>query len=363
MFTKKFAWLRLVVAATYVLSACSVQPEAKTVVQTVEVEKIVEVEKTVEKVVTSEPVAAAVMQDGDKWCSGMKIRFFVGGDAGTPFAVIVNEGAIFATRDLGPSVDYVYSGWNNEKMLDQFRDAIAAKVDGIAFMGHAGDDAVMPLAQQAAEAGILMMYQNVDVPKVRTKYGGGYVGANLGPQGAALAAEAIRTLGLKKESDHVLVIGPWAQPGRNIRELAVADKFEAEGFTVVRGDDSTGGDPLLLQPTITGALLSDPQIKVIVYSGSTIATSEQYLTALNKKPGEIYNIGFDISPEILTGIEKGWIQLTSDQQPILQGYMPIVSLCGMWKYKLSPLNVDTGAGFINTENYKSFKELASQNLR
>ncbi len=221
----------------------------------------------------------------------------------------------------------------------------------------------MPLAKQAADAGILMMYQNVDVPKVRAQYGGGYVGSNLGPAGKALAAEAIRTLGLNKNSDHVLVIGPWAQPGRNIRELAVAEEFEAQGYTVVRGDDSTGGDPLLLQPTITGALLSDPQIKVIVYSGSTIATSEQYLTALNKKPGEIYNIGFDLSPEILEGMDKGWIQLTSDQQPLLQGYMPIVSLCGMWKYKLSPLNVDTGAGFINVDNYKSFKELAAQNLR
>lgn len=240
MFTKKFAWLRLVVAATYVLSACSVQPEAKTVVQTVEVEKIVEVEKTVEKVVTSEPAAAAVMQDGDKWCSGMKIRFFVGGDAGTPFAIIVNEGAIFATKDLGPSVDYVYSGWNNEKMLDQFRDAIAAKVDGIAFMGHAGDDAVMPLAQQACRS-----WDLDDVPERRCTQGSrkiwwGICRGQLGPARSGVGCRSYPDLGSEKESDHVLVIGPWAQPGRNIRELAVADKFEAEGFTVVRGDDSTG---------------------------------------------------------------------------------------------------------------------------
>lgn len=198
MFTKKFAWLRLVVAATYVLSACSVQPEAKTVVQTVEVEKIVEVEKTVEKVVTSEPVAAAVMQDGDKWCSGMKIRFFVGGDAGTPFAVIVNEGAIFATRDLGPSVDYVYSGWNNEKMLDQFRDAIAAKVDGIAFMGHAGDDAVMPLAQQACRS-----WDLDDVPERRCTQGShkiwwGICRGQLGPARSGVGCRSYPDLGSEK---------------------------------------------------------------------------------------------------------------------------------------------------------------------
>ncbi len=46
-------------------------------------------------------------------------------------------------------------------------------------MGHPGEEAIMPLAEAANEDGILMMYQNVDVPAVRAKFGGGYVGANL----------------------------------------------------------------------------------------------------------------------------------------------------------------------------------------
>lgn len=312
----------------------------------------------------TEEATAEAEADPSKWCSGMNIRFFAGGDAGGPFAKIVNEGAIYAEKNLGPNVEYIYSGWNNEKMLDQLRDAIAAQPDGIAFMGHAGDDAVMPLAKQAAEAGILMMYQNVDVPKVREMYGGGYVGANLSAQGRSLAAEAIRRLELDPAEDHILVIGPWAMPGRNIRELGVAEYFEEQGYTVVRGDDSnTAGDNLLLQPIITGAVLDDPQIKVIVYSGSTISSSKQYLTALGKQPGDIYNIGFDISPEIIQGFEEGWIQLTADQQPFLQGYMPIVSLCGSWKFDLSPLNVDTGAGFVTPENYQSLVDLAAMNVR
>ena len=33
-------------------------------------------------------------------------------------------------------------------------------------MGHPGDAAIMPLAEEASKAGIKMMYQNVDVPKV-----------------------------------------------------------------------------------------------------------------------------------------------------------------------------------------------------
>ena len=85
-----------------------------------------------------------------KWCEGVKIRYFVGGEAGDAFASIVYKGAQAAEKDLGPKVDYVFSGWAPAKMVDQLREAIAQKPDGIAMMGHPGDDAIMPLAEEAA---------------------------------------------------------------------------------------------------------------------------------------------------------------------------------------------------------------------
>src|SRR5436190_5435097 len=97
------------------------------------------------------------------WGSGIRIRFFAGGTAGDAFASIVYNGAQQAQADLGVAVDYVFSGWDVNKMTDQLREAIAAQPDGIAMMGHPGDDALMPLAQQAHDAGILMEYQNVDL--------------------------------------------------------------------------------------------------------------------------------------------------------------------------------------------------------
>src|SRR5437879_1436523 len=77
-------------------------------------------------------------------------------------------------------------------LTDQLRQAIAAQPDGIAMMGHPGDDALLPLAQQARDAGILMEYQNVDLPKVRQSFGGGYIGADLTPQGIAMAGRPSR---------------------------------------------------------------------------------------------------------------------------------------------------------------------------
>ncbi len=310
--------------------------------------------------------AAAAADASAKWCSGMKIRFFAGGNAGTPFAKVVDAGAHAAANDLGASVDYIYSDWNNEKMLAQLRDAVAAKPNGISMMGHAGDAAIMPLAKAAKEAGILMMYQNVDVPKVRAAQGGGYVGSQLGPQGEALGKEALARFGsqLDKTKDEILVLVPLQMEGRNKRELGVAKSFEDAGFKVTILDDtSTHGDAAKTQPAVVAAFLANPKIKLVTYSSTVIGQHEQYMKAINKKAGDILAIGFDITPDILTGMEKGYIYLTSDQQPFLQGYMPVLSLCQTWKYGLAPLYVDTGSGYVDPTQVKLLTKLAADGLR
>ena len=305
-------------------------------------------------------------EDAQKgWCEGVKIRYFVGGDGGDAFSSILYRAAQMAEADLGADVEYIFSGWSPEKMIDQLSEAIASKPDGIAMMGHPGDDAIMPLAEKAAEAGILMMYQNVDLPKVRAKFGGGYVGAILDLQGLALAAEAIRLLGLKA-GDQALVIGPWGSPGRYIREEAVALGFEEAGLIVDRLESLTGSaaDPSLMIPSITATFLRNPETKIIVYSGGQqLGATEIYMDALGKGPGEIYNIGFDTSAAVIDGFRKGYIQLTSDQQPFLQGYMPILNLCEMKVFGLGGLFIDTGAGFVDQSNFEDVADLATKGYR
>src|SRR5438128_2396207 len=82
-----------------------------------------------------------------KWCSGVHLRAFMGGAPGDTAAAIVFNGAKAAQTDLGPKIDYVFSGWSSEKMLTQLRDALAAKVNGVAMIGLPGDAALMPLAK------------------------------------------------------------------------------------------------------------------------------------------------------------------------------------------------------------------------
>jgi simple sugar transport system substrate-binding protein len=301
----------------------------------------------------------------DNWCSGVKIRFFAGGAEGDAFASIVYNGAVQAAKDTGADVDYVFSGWSSEKMIQQLREAVAAGPKGIAMMGHPGNAAILPLAEEASNAGIKMMYQNVPVDEAVAKFGGGYVGAQQNPQGRALGEEAVRRFGLKA-GDVAIVMSDWAQEERAQRELGTIQALEAAGLTVVKlqSPEGLGTDPNVGIPVITAAITANPDVKLIAYpGGQPLGNAQTYMEAAGKKAGDIINIGFDTSPQIVEAFKGGWVHLTSDQQPFLQGYMPILSLCQQVVYGLGAINVDTGAGFVTPDNYEAVAALANEGLR
>ena len=123
-------------------------------------------------------------------------------------------------------------------------------------------------------------------------------------------------------------------------------------------------DPNLGIPSYTAAIQANPDVKLIAYpGGQALGNAPAYMESAGKKPGDIINIGFDTSPQVVQAFKDGWVQLTSDQQPFLQGYMPILSLCQQVVYGLGAMSVDTGAGFVTTENYEAVSTLATEGLR
>lgn len=303
----------------------------------------------------------------DKWCKDVHIRFFVGGAEGDAFGTIVYNGAKQAEADLGPKVDYVFSRWDVEVMTQQLREAVAVKPDGIAMMGHPGDAAIMPLAEQAANAGIKMMYQNVPVPKVVAVFGGGYVGAQQEQQGRALGAEAFKLAALKA-GDKAIMIGPFENENRGARERGTVAALKEAGVEVIQISTPPTGewasDPNLAIPVITAALLNNPDVKVVGYpGGQMLGNVPTYMQAAGKRPGDIFNFGFDTSPQIVEAFKGSWVQLAADQQPFMQGYLPILSLCQQIVLGLAPMNVDTGAGYVTPENYQMVADLAQEALR
>ncbi len=311
-------------------------------------------------------VAESRAQLGKDWCEGVTIRFFTGGAAGDAFGSIVQAGAVQAGIDTGANVELLFSGWDPEVMIQQLREAVAVKPDGIAMMGHPGPAAIAPLAEEAAAQGIPMMYQNVDVPEVRASFGGGYIGVmDLKGQGVALAREALRRFDLG-EGDKAFVFVPVGQETRAIREVGSVEAFEEAGLEVVILDAKTTyyADPNLAIPVVTAAVASNPDVDIIAYPGGGIfGNVPTYMDAAGKESGDIIGIGFDTSPQIIDAFEQGFVQITADQQPFLQGYLPVLSLCQQVVLGFGPLTQDTGAGFVTTDNYRVVGELARKGLR
>ena len=292
---------------------------------------------------------------------------FSGGPSGGTFNSIIDKGALQAAEDTGANVQIIYSDCNFEQMVTQFRDMIGQTPEGIAMMGHPGDAALMPLAEQADAAGIKVMYMNVDVPEVRARFGSGFVGASLYEQGRALAAEAIRLAGDRlKAGDTAIVMSRWEAGNRAQRELGLAEALEEFGMTVIKLQEADGAsaDQMLQLPVLTSAVLSNPGTKLIGYPGGPwVSAAPVFMDSMGVEPGSIIGVGFDIGQGVKESLESGHMLVTADQQPYLQGYMPVLSLCQQLVYDLAPLNVDTGSGFVTADNVGAVAELANAGFR
>lgn len=385
MSIKRIALLLLVVALIALVSACAGQPQVVEKVETVEVEKIVtvEVEKEVEKIVTVEVEAEAAApeepaeeevaeapaaQDGDKWCGNTDIVFFPGGAPGGPFETVVYNGAVAAAADLGANVEYVWSDWNPEKMVTQFAEAAATQPDGMAIMGHPGDDAFQAVVDDARAQGIIVTSQNTTLPQLEARYsssGFGYVGAELYSAGYALGAEAVQRFGLQA-GDKAMVWGLLAQAGRGERTQGVIDALEEAGLTVdyLEIDDATNADASAGTPTFVGYVSANPDVKLVVTDhGNVTGTLETFLTTAGLGPDDINTAGFDLSSATVEAIRGGWTDLVIDQQQWLQGYLPILQICLTHNFAFTGLHVDTGAGFAHKDNVELLADLVDQQIR
>ena len=376
MYSRTLRILAVLTAAILLLSACA--PAATPTPQVIEVTKIVAGTPVVQQVViTATPAptkppapttAPAAPAAGAKWCSNVNIVFFPGGPQGGVFAVNVYNGAVQAQNDLGPKVQYVWSNWDPQTMISQFRTSAATKPDGIAVMGHPGDESFDSLIDDGEKQGIIVTSQNTPLPKAQAKYaanGFGYVGAQLYQAGHDLGAEAFKRSGLKK-GDRAMVWGLKSQPTRGERSKGVEDALKEAGMVVdyIEIDSATNADPVAGTATFVGYVSSHPDVKLAVTDhGGLTATAQTYLSAANKKPGDIYLAGFDLSPATVAAIQGGWTSLVIDQQEWLQGYLPILQICLTKVYGFSGLDINTGAGFVDKGNVAFIAPLAQKNIR
>jgi simple sugar transport system substrate-binding protein len=303
------------------------------------------------------------------WCQGVKIAAFPGGPQGGVFANNVYNGFKQAELDLGPSVTYYFSNWDPNTMLSQIQQALATKVDGIATYGFGGEPATAPMVDQAFAQGTIFTTLNTSLPDSEKKYsakGFGYVGAPNYSAGFALGAEAAKRAGLKA-GDSVFVWGLKGQGGdRGQRTVGVIDAFTKAGAKIIYQeiDSATNADPNAGTATFVGVMGANPGVKIVVTDhGGLTSNVGVYAQAASLKPGQVYFAGFDMSPNTAKAVKDGYQNLVIDQQPFLQGYLPILNICLTKKFGFAGFDVNTAGAFVDSTNVDAVAPLAALEIR
>jgi simple sugar transport system substrate-binding protein len=291
----------------------------------------------------------------------------MGGTQGDASTLARTNGAEAAAKDLNIKLIEQYSGWDPNKMIDQFKQAMAANPDGIVIMGHPGEAAFGALVDQAEAQGIIVTSGNNPLPNIQAKYqtkGFGYAGANL-HDGGFLTGQAMVAAGLKK-GDEAVVYDIWHNAGRSVSSQGIVDALTAAGVTVDKLDvtDAVDSDASLGIPILTAYIAAHPNLKAIgTQHGNVTANLEKVLQAAGKKPGDIICGGIDLSPATITGIKDGYISASFDQVLYLQGYLPVQQIYLYKNFLIPGLNTNTGVGTVTPQNIATIAPLIQQGVR
>ncbi len=299
---------------------------------------------------------------------GITIWFDTGGPVGGPYNTIVQNGAMQAASDLGAEVKYLYSDWNPEKVVENLKKSIAAAPDGIVLMGLPGDDALAPFIDEAFGKGIVVTCVDTGLPKTLKKYkskGFGFIGTDYDVMGTVLAEESLKRSGLKK-GDRAMIWGLKRLEDRGRRARAMIRTLEEAGIVVdyIEISQEIDKDTAMGTPVITGYLSSHPDCKMMLIDhGALTSQTENFLRAAGVKPDEIFVGGFSLSPATATAIESGYVDLVSEMQPYLLGYVSVAQIVFTKKYGFTGLELDTGGGLVHKDNISLIAPLAKKGIR
>ena len=286
---------------------------------------------------------------------GLVMYFQMGGNPGGGATLARTNGARAAAEAFDVDLREQYSSWQPDKMIDQFKEAVAAGPDCIEIMGHPGNDAFWDLAAEARERGIVLTSGNSQLSELFNEYrqsGFGFVGMDNYRSGRLVAGATIKNAGLK-EGDRVMVYGLLSQDERGKLERGALDVYEENNMTIdyIEISPEVNGDPSLAVPILVAYIERNPDVKAIITSHGTVTGFlGKALKEAGKEPGEVFGAGYDIVPAAVEAVQEGYVQVLFDQNLFLQGFLPVVQCVLSSTYAIPGLDVDTGIGLVTPGN-------------
>ncbi|MFB9836261.1 sugar ABC transporter substrate-binding protein [Actinoallomurus acaciae] len=240
------------------------------------------------------------------------------------------------------------------QMVNALNSAISAKADGIA-VAVVDKTAFRAPVDKALNAGIPVVSYNADGAKGDPGSNRlAYIGQDLYTSGYQLGQ---RIASIMQGGD---AVGFIATPGSlNIQPRidGAKDAIKASGKPINFTSVATGAELPKELSTIDAYAQGHKNLKGMfaVDAGSTEGVGKVVAKYGLKSKGVAAG-GFDLNPATLQAVSAGNLDFTIDQQPYLQGFLPVLYL---WLYKLSgglaaPSETNTGLLFVTKDNVQPY---------
>ena len=258
--------------------------------------------------------AAGGSGGGDTSGANLTIQMVTHEQAGDTFWDKIRAGAEDAAKAHGITLQYS----NNENGPEQatlVQNAIDSKVSGLA-VTLSSADAVVPVVQKAAEAGIPVVAFNQGIDDYKEAGAKMYFGSD-----ELLAGQTIgeKLAAADPGGKTLCIIQAQGSVALETRCQGVKQTFPNTENLQVNGADLPS-----VQQTIQSKLAQDPSITNIVTLGAPIATAALQAQEASNNTAKLAT--FDLSQEAAQAIKDGKIQFSVDQQPYVQGYMAVTAL-------------------------------------
>ncbi len=298
---------------------------------------------------------------------GITMYMQMGGNAGDGATLARQTGAAQAAEAFGVDLKAQFSAWAPETMINQFKEAVAAKPTCIEIMGHPGSTAFHDLVKGAEDQGIIVTVGNSPMTDLQAEFGPkgmGYAGVDL-YQGGVITANYMLAQGLKS-GDEAMVYGVFSQAERGLSEKGLADTLEKAGLKVDRLEitQEANSDATLAIPVLAAYVQAHPNLKAIgTQHGGVTSVLADMLKKAGKKPGDIIVGGIDLAPATIDGLKSGYVSATLDQLLYLQGFLPVLQCVMTSKYKMPGLSINTGAGAVTSKTIGDLVDLIDAGIR
>jgi simple sugar transport system substrate-binding protein len=282
-----------------------------------------------------------------------KWRFvFVNHALTNPFFVPAKDGSYDAAALLGTSVEWTGSTSSDVgEMVKAMRHAVATQADGIA-VSIVDPQAFNGPTALALARGIPVVSYNADGGKGNTRLA--YYGQDNYQSGLELGARLVR---LVDRGDVYLFIATPRQQNIQPRIDGALDAIRDSGSPITAHVVASGVDVGRELTKIEATYKANRGLRGLfaVDAGSTAGVA-----AVMRKHGlherGVKAGGYDLLPATLRAIHDGELDFTIDQQPYLQGFLPVLQLF-LYRYStglVAPADTNTGLHFVTHANVSRY---------